>query len=347
MVRISHSRILLFLQFMESAPKRVLIIQTAFIGDVILATSLIEFFKGVFEDVTIDFLLRKSNASILKNDPRIRTLIEWDKKQSKIKGLIGIIRQIRKEHYDYVINAHRFASSGLMTACSGATTTIGYDKNPLSFLFSNKVEHQIGDGRHEVDRLMKLVEDISPEKHKPKLPVSAEAIRRVKEYDDVPYLVIAPNSVWFTKQFPMEKWVEFIDQTAFEGNIYLIGAPSERDAAQKIIDDCKRENVFNLCGELSLLESAALMRNAVMNYTNDSGPMHLCSAVNAPVRAIYCSTIPDFGFGPLSDDSAVIETRENLSCRPCGLHGHKACPEGHFKCGFSIDWKQLEIKESA
>ncbi|MEL6558022.1 MAG: glycosyltransferase family 9 protein [Bacteroidota bacterium] len=332
---------------MKSAPKRILIIQTAFIGDVILATSLIEFFKGVFEEATIDFLLRKSNASILKNDPRIDKLIEWDKKQSKIKGLSGIIRQIRKEQYDYVINTHRFASSGLMTVFSGATTTIGYDKNPLSFLFSKKVKHEIGDGRHEVDRLLELVEDISPVKYKPRLSIPTKAIEKVKQYNNAPYLVIAPNSVWFTKQFPMEKWVEFIDQTAFEGNIYLIGAPSERDAAQKIIDACSRESVFNLCGDLSLLESAALMQNAIMNYTNDSGPMHLCSAVNAPVRAIYCSTVPDFGFGPLSDDSAIVQTHENLSCRPCGLHGHKACPEGHFKCGYSIDWRQLEIKHGS
>ena len=73
-----------------------------------------------------------------------------------------------------------------------------------------------------------------------------------------------------------------------------------------------------------------------MNYVNDSAPMHLCSSVNAPVTAIFCSTVPSFGFGPLSENSRIIETKEELSCRPCGLHGFKTCPKGHFQCAESI-----------
>jgi heptosyltransferase-2 len=78
-----------------------------------------------------------------------------------------------------------------------------------------------------------------------------------------------------------------------------------------------------------------------MNYTNDSAPLHLASAINAPTRAIFCSTIKDFGFTPLSTDSAVIETDLELDCRPCGLHGHEACPKGHFKCALSIDVEKM------
>ena len=79
------------------------------------------------------------------------------------------------------------------------------------------------------------------------------------------------------------------------------------------------------------------MQNAVMNYVNDSAPLHLCSGVNAPVRAVFCSTVPEFGFGPLSDDSAIVQVRETLACRPCGLHGKKACPLGNFACAELID----------
>jgi len=78
-----------------------------------------------------------------------------------------------------------------------------------------------------------------------------------------------------------------------------------------------------------------------MNYVNDSAPLHLASAMNAPTTAIYCSTAPAFGFGPLSDNSRIIETQEKLDCRPCGLHGFKTCPEKHFKCAFTIEAKQL------
>ena len=83
------------------------------------------------------------------------------------------------------------------------------------------------------------------------------------------------------------------------------------------------------------------MTNATMNYVNDSAPMHMASAMNAPTTAIFCSTIPDFGFGPLSDQARIVETDENLECRPCGLHGFKKCPEGHFKCANTIDTESL------
>jgi heptosyltransferase-2 len=95
--------------------------------------------------------------------------------------------------------------------------------------------------------------------------------------------------------------------------------------------------VLNLAGKLSLLASAALMENAAMCYVNDSAPLHLASAVNAPTCAVFCSTVPDFGFGPLSDVRQVIQIREELACRPCGLHGFNHCPKGHFRCAEDID----------
>jgi heptosyltransferase-2 len=83
------------------------------------------------------------------------------------------------------------------------------------------------------------------------------------------------------------------------------------------------------------------MKDAKMNFVNDSAPLHFASSVNAPVTAIFCSTVTDFGFGPLSDDSAVVETALNLTCRPCGLHGYRECPEKHFKCAVTIDNSNL------
>ena len=99
-----------------------------------------------------------------------------------------------------------------------------------------------------------------------------------------------------------------------------------------IISRSNNRSAESLAGHLTLLESAALMGSAKMNYVNDSAPMHLASAINAPTTAIFCSTIPDFGFGPLSDNQKIIQTDKKLACRPCGLHGKMACPKGHFDC---------------
>ena len=95
--------------------------------------------------------------------------------------------------------------------------------------------------------------------------------------------------------------------------------------------------MVNLSGLLSFLESAALMETAKMNYVNDSAPLHIASAMNAPVTTYFCSTVPSFGFGPLSDNKTIVEVKEKLDCRPCGLHGKKECPEKHFNCGFKIE----------
>jgi heptosyltransferase-2 len=87
------------------------------------------------------------------------------------------------------------------------------------------------------------------------------------------------------------------------------------------------------------------MEKAAMNYTNDSAPVHIASAVNAPVTEIFCSTVPGFGYTPLSDHARIVETREKLACRPCGIHGRKECPEGHFKCAWGIEVKDVLINQ--
>jgi heptosyltransferase-2 len=319
-----------------------LIIQTAFIGDVILATALIEKLHEHYPYASIDFLLRKGNEGLLIGHPYLRNVLVWNKKESKIPNLFKMIKQIRKQRYDCLINVHRFASSGFITVFSKARLKIGFDKNPLSFLFDKKIIHEIG-SLHEVNRNQKLIEEITDSKYsKPKLYPSSTDFEKVKSFKKEKYICIAPTSVWFTKQFPTEKWIEFL--TSIRGKfdfVYLLGAPSDHHVCESIRIAESDEGVVNLAGKLSFLESAALMKDAVMNFVNDSAPMHIASSMNAPVAAIYCSTVPSFGFGPLSDQSFVVETSENLACRPCGLHGHKDCPEGHFKCAYSISNSQL------
>ena len=117
--------------------------------------------------------------------------------------------------------------------------------------------------------------------------------------------------------------------------MYLLGGPADAEACRRIAEAAGRGEV--LAGRLSLLGTAALMEGAAMNYVNDSAPLHIASAMNAPVTAIFCSTVPAFGFGPLRANGRILETTEKLDCRPCGLHGHRACPKGHFRCATGID----------
>lgn len=322
---------------------KILIVQTAFIGDVVLATPLIEKLQEFYPKARIDFLVRKGNEGLLKNHPKLNQVYIWNKKSNKLTNLIKLIFLIRKKDYDCVINVQRFFASGLLTALSKAKIKIGFRKNPFSFAFTKKVGHRLI-GQHESSRNLSLVHDLTDNSYvAPKLYPSEKDYESIKKYQNSPYLCIAPTSVWTTKEYPSVKWVELILSQDEEWNIYLLGAPSDFQKCQEIIDISGKDNIINLCGKLSLLESAALMQKAKMNYVNDSAPMHFASAVNAPTNAIFCSTVPSFGFGPLAEYAKVIQTKKELGCRPCGLHGKKACPLNHFDCAYSIQKEQFDI----
>ncbi len=322
--------------------QKFLVIQTAFTGDVVLATALIEKLHVFFPGAQIDFLLRKGNEGLFLNHPFLHEVLVWNKKENKKKNLFNLLKKIRERKYDTIINLQRFAATGLLTAFSGAKEKIGFDKNPFSFLFTKKIKHNLSGGRHEVERNNDLIKHFTDETFiKPSLYPSAKNYEEIKKYTLQPYVCMAPASVWFTKQYPFEKWIDLIENLPGKYKAYLLGGKEDKELCEKIKTRTGNKKVEVLAGKLSFLSSAALMKNASMNYTNDSAPLHFASAVDAPVTAIFCSTVPSFGFYPLSSQSFIVETKEQLACRPCSLHGLKACPLGHFKCATTIETGQL------
>jgi heptosyltransferase-2 len=121
---------------------------------------------------------------------------------------------------------------------------------------------------------------------------------------------MAPSSVWFTKQLPINKWIELCNSIPKEVTIYLLGGAGDKVLCEEILNKTTHSTVRILAGELSLLESCELMKHAKMNYVNDSGPLHLASSVNAPTTAFFCSTVPSYGFFPLSYNSTIIEVSD-------------------------------------
>ncbi|OON68999.1 glycosyltransferase family 9 protein [Hymenobacter sp. CRA2] len=324
----------------------VLLIQTAFIGDVILATALLERLHELEPATPVDVLVRRGNEGLLQGHPHVRRVLIWDKKKNKYGGLWQLLRTIRGTGYGRVYNLQRFASTGLLTAFSGAPQRVGFDKNPLSHFFTRCVPHGFAPGLHEVSRNLSLLE-LQPEGPltRPRLYPSpadeAAAAQAARSAGEGPYVCIAPTSVWFTKQFPLEQWEKLLRALPPHYAVFLLGGPPDVAACQELLERVGRRNVVNLAGRLSLLASAALMRGAVLNYVNDSAPMHLASAVDAPTCAVFCSTVPYFGFGPLSSFARVVELPEELACKPCGLHGYQKCPLNHFHCAHGIQTAQL------
>jgi heptosyltransferase-2 len=311
-----------------------LVIQTAFIGDVVLATSVLEALHARFPDASIDFLVRKGNEGLVEGHPFIRNLLVWDKKGAKYRELVRLVRTLRAARYDHVVNLQRHFTTALLTVLSGAAETVGFAENPLSRLFTRRVPHVMSAsavGVHEVDRDLALVAHLtgSTARVMPRLHPRPADVERTRS--DGPYVTISPTSVWFTKQLPAERWVAMIERIDPGTRVLLLGGPADAPACERIRAAARHPRVEVMAGRLTFLESAALMRRATMNYVNDSAPLHIASAVDAPVTAVFCSTLPAFGFGPLSPSARVVQV-EGLSCRPCGVHGRRSCPEGHFAC---------------
>jgi heptosyltransferase-2 len=302
---------------------------------VILSTAVLEHLHKHLPQARLDVLVRAGNESLFEGHPFVQRVHSWNKKQRKYTNLFRLVAAIRKERYDAVINLQRHTASAVLTILSRAKQTAGFDENFLSRFFTFRLKHRIGNAgdtnyAHEVQRCIELTKPWAPQEFTlPKLYPSSKDEAAVAHYVKEPFITISPSSVWITKQTPSEVWQKLI--STIKCKIYLMGGPSDKELCAALA--AGHAHVEVLAGKLTLLQSSALMSYAQMNYTNDSAPLHLCSAVDAPVTAVFCSTIPEFGFGPLSHRSKVVQTREHLDCRPCGIHGRAACPKGHFKCG--------------
>jgi heptosyltransferase-2 len=261
--------------------KQFLIIQTAFLGDAVLATSILEKLHAFYPDAAIDLVVRKGNEGLFLEHPFLRKVLVWEKRRNKTHNLIQLIRELRSTDYDHIINCQRFFSTGLMTVFAKGQEKIGFSKNPLSFLFSRRVKHSIPEPKalrgqlvnssapivHEVDRLNALIEHLTDAARPlPRLYPTlgsrndAERVRYQHTEDEGRYVCIAPASVWFTKQWPEAKWVELIKSLPAEMHVFLIGAPSDGQLCERISNSAGRG--FDVSEDLGPLGSAALMESA-------------------------------------------------------------------------------------
>ena len=148
------------------------------------------------------------------------------------------------------------------------------------------------------------------------------------ELDNAFVITVAPGSKWFTKMWPAEYYGRLLKLLEQHTDIKVIVIGSEED---KKLNINITQNAVDLRGETRLLELAEILKRSQVLVSNDSAPIHIASAYSCHIIAIFGATTRDLGFFPWSTNSTVIEV-DNLDCRPCGLHGSKKCPKGHFKC---------------
>lgn len=321
--------------------RKILIIQTAFIGDVILTTPMIRILYEQFNQPEIHFLTIPSSKNILENNPFIKKLIIYDKKGAH-RGLSSFkkfVERLKLEKYDAALIPHRSLRSALLAKLAGIPLRIGFNKGGGKWFHTHRMHYE--QNTHEYLRNMHLLSffeilpeypvypDIFPDDVDKEIVSDWLFSHEILKTDRI--ITLAPGSVWPTKRWLPKRFAELGEQlTKFGYSVVLIGSPEDFELCERIAES-SNETIFNAAGVFTLRQSADLIGRSEVLITNDSAPLHLGVAMRTPVIAIFGPTVPEFGFYPYGPNDKVIEIK-NLYCRPCSIHGKKQCPEKHFRC---------------
>lgn len=330
--------------------KNALLIQTAFIGDVVLTTPMIAAFKRYRPEAKLTVMVKPEAVSLLRNNPHVDDLLIIDKK-GKHQGAAGMFRmigEIRSRNFDLLLSPHKSHRTGFLAMFSKIPRRFGYrDAGWARFAYTKHLTRPMD--LPEIERLLQFLEDALGENTQlfPRdleLYVNDEAREQARDIlsqlDASHPVLVAPSSVWPTKRWTPWNFAELIGLLLerYKKPVLLVGSPGDREVADRVLEflklahpDWPDRRVHNICGKTSLPALYALMEKSLLLVSNDSAPVHFGCAAKIPVVAIFGPTVPALGYAPIAPRTAVAELAD-LGCRPCGLHGAKRCPQSHFRC---------------
>ncbi|MDR3626884.1 MAG: glycosyltransferase family 9 protein [Ignavibacteriaceae bacterium] len=322
--------------------EKILVIQTAFIGDAILTLPMIQKLKDILPDSLIDVLAIPSTAEIFSSSPKVDNTIVLDKrgKQKSVRGLLKFIKELKKNNYSRIYSPHRSFRSSFIVMMLGVKETYGFTKSSFKYVYRHLIKYV--PAHHEVQRNLDLIgfeykDDwkILPEIH---IPDTAE--KKINEFISANKLsgniaAIAPGSVWNTKKYPETYFIDIIRYFREKRySVILIGSEKDKNLCDNIAGSFT-DGVISSAGNFSIVETICLLKTAKIIVSNDSAPTHFGMCANIPVLTIYCSTVPEFGFSPYNLKSTFVSL-DGLDCKPCGIHGHDKCPIKTFICGANL-----------
>lgn len=322
--------------------KKIGVWQTAFLGDAVLTLPLLRALKDRFPDAEVHFFVRAGVEPVFEGQPEIARVRPFAKRgaQKSLSAAVRLGWEIGREGFDLWISAHASLRSALVSASTGIGRRIGYASPWYNrFAYTETVDRRFTD-LEEIERLMQLAAPLGVGGPAPRaeLVLSDEARRAADDFwhrggFTGPVLGLHPGSTWPTKCWPEASFSQIVRRAVEAGaHVLVFAGPGEEGVAQRVIDGALADpsRVTNLAGALSLPHLAAYLGRLDAYLTNDSGPMHLAWTQDVPLVALFGPTVKRLGFFPRGDNSTVMET--DADCRPCGLHGPKKCPQGHFRC---------------
>ena len=315
--------------------KRILIVQTAFIGDVILVTPLIRAVSELYPEAKIDALVVPGAAKLLENNPHLSRVLVYPKRKSPLKSMAQMVRQLKAMDYEMAISPHSSGRTHLLLYLARIPVRLGFDRGTMPRLLTLKTAHP--KGIHKINKnlsLLKLLTNRSFDMQSELFP-SAEDYRYSDELmlplAGLRVLAIAPGSMWATKCWPLEYYEELVRGFLERGfGLVLIGGPDDKEKCDRIEDSVSNHHLLNLTGKTNLLQSAAAISRCEAMICNDSGALHIANAMRVRVFAFFGPTVQRIGYYPYREKDVVFET--NLDCRPCSSHGPQKCPLKHHNC---------------
>lgn len=330
-----------------------LVVQTSFIGDMVLTTPLI---AELARRGPVDVLTTPITAPLLADNPAVRRVILYDKRGAD-RGPVGLWRAARSTRelfeegkkrpvsYDAAYLAQGSVRSAIAARLVGAGEYVGFSTSAGRALYSKLIPYR--EDRHHAERLWSLSTWANPGAA-PAAPIRPRLYPGAKERaavddllsrrgarrdrgeppDERKLVLFAPGSTWETKRWPY--FAELATILANRFRIGIVGGAAEQSAA-RAMRNAANVAFLDVTGVLTLLGSAELIRRASAVVCNDSAALHLASAMDTPTIALFGPTVPAFGFGPLASRSAVAGL-DTLACRPCHRHGPRRCPLGHWRC---------------
>jgi len=328
------------METLNNSINRILVIQTAYLGDAILTLPMLKKLKERNREAQIEVLAIPSTKEIFSSAPYVDNVIIIDKKgnQKSIRALNRFIKELRKNSYTILYSPHRSFRSAYIALMLGCNESYGFDNSSFKYAYKHLVEYKAE--HHEVQRNLSLIrENIEGEGWKihPEISIDEVGENNVNTFItnnhlENGFISVAPGSVWKTKRYPKSQFIELIKMlTDIDETILVIGSEHDSELCSEITSNFSH-NVINVSGRFRVIETISLLKNAKLLITNDSAPTHMGMCADIPVITIYCSTIKEFGFYPYNKKSQSVSF-DKLDCKPCGIHGHTECPLGTFECG--------------
>lgn len=312
-----------------------LVIRFSSIGDIILTTPVLRIIKQQIPDSEIHYLTKKQFGFILKDNPNVDKLIEFE------GNLKAIIQQLELEFYDHIIDLHHNIRTRRIKSALSLPAFTFNKLNIEKWLLVNLKINRLP-AKHIVDRYLDTLSVFDVENDEKGLEYY---IPEQDHFDldfleaDKPIVSIVLGATYFTKQIPKSLIVDIINHSNFQ--FVMLGGKEDVQKSKDIEVKLNRKAI-NLCGKINLNQSASLIQQSAAVITSDTGLMHIAAAFKKPIISIWGNTVTEFGMGPyLSHSASLIVENKKVKCRPCSKIGFHKCPKKHFDCMLTIDYKMV------